>query len=310
VNPAQGFLASANQQPLDPRAQPAYLGSDWPSPWRAIRINQLLRADSAVTTGAMRSFQTDTRSARAEAIVPFLVRAGKGSPDPDARRAADRLAGWDLRYPRESQDAGLFERVMRETYRLLWDELVPPGGSGRPDRPPAPVVVPEDAVLVELLEDSTSAWWDNRGTGPVEQRDGLLAEALRLGWQALNREWGPPGDGWRWDRVHHANLWHLLRIPALSTLELPVQGGPSTLTPSPGNGTHGPSWRMVVELGATVQGAGVYPGGQSGNPASSRYADRVRAWQEGSLDSILFPSRPEEIPAARVRSNLILRPVD
>jgi penicillin amidase len=67
---------------------------------------------------------------------------------------------------------------------------------------------------------------------------------------------------------------------------------------------------MVVELGATVQGSGVYPGGQSGNPASSRYADRVRAWQEGSLDSILFPSRPEEIPAARVRSNLILRPVD
>ena len=309
VNPAQGFLASANQQPLDPRANPAYLGADWPSPWRAIRINQLLRADSAVTADAMRAFQTDIRSARAEAIVPFLVRAGKASSDPDARLAAERLAAWDLRYPRESQEAGLFERVMREAYRLLWDELVPPGGVTPADRPPAPVALPEDVMLVELLEDSTNAWWDNRGTGPVEQRDGLLSEALRLGWRGMSRDWGPPGDGWRWDRVHHANLWHLLRIPALSTLELPVQGGPSTLSPSPGNGIHGPSWRMVVELGATVRGSGVYPGGQSGNPASSRYADRVRTWQEGALDSMLFPGSPEEIPAARVRSNLMLRPV-
>ena len=80
------------------------------------------------------------------------------------------------------------------------------------------------------------------------------------------------------------------------------------MSPSPGNGNHGPSWRMVVELGDAVRGAGVYPGGQSGNPASSRYDDRVRKWQEGSLDSILFPTRPEEIPASRARSTLVLVP--
>jgi penicillin amidase len=308
VNPAQGFLASANQQPLDPRVNPAYLGFDWPSPWRAIRINHLLREDSTVTAMEMQGFQTDSRSERAEKIVPFLLVAGHTASDPDARRAGDLLSSWDRRYSRESQAAGLFERVMTELYRLLWDELVPPGSRPRPDQPATPVALPEDAVLLELLVDSTNAWWNNRNTERMDDRNDILPEALRLGYQSMVREWGAPGDAWRWDRVHHANIWHLLRIPALSTLDLPVQGGPSTLTPSPGNGNHGPSWRMVVELGAPVRGAGMYPGGQSGNPASSRYDDRVRKWQEGSLDSILFPVRPEDIPPMRARSMLLLQP--
>jgi penicillin amidase len=198
---------------------------------------------------------------------------------------------------------------MREVYRLLWDELVPPGNSARPDAPSSPVALPQDAILVELLNDPTNIWWDNRKTEPVEQRDAVLSQALALGYQGMLQEHGMPGEGWRWDRVHQANIWHLLRVPALSALDLTVQGGPSTVSPSPGNGTHGPSWRMVVELGNTVHGSGVYPGGQSGNPASSRYDDRIRAWQQGSLDSILFPVRPEDIPVARTRSTLILNPV-
>ena len=46
VDPPQGYLASANQQPKDPRVDPRYFGWDWPDPWRAMRINALLRADS------------------------------------------------------------------------------------------------------------------------------------------------------------------------------------------------------------------------------------------------------------------------
>ena len=41
IDPPQGFLASANQEPIDPDApgpdRDVYLGADWPTPWRAIR---------------------------------------------------------------------------------------------------------------------------------------------------------------------------------------------------------------------------------------------------------------------------------
>ena len=47
--------------------------------------------------------------------------------------------------------------------------------------------------------------------------------------------------------------------------------------------SNGPSWRMVVELGKTPKGHGVYPGGQSGNPGSFFYDDMLTAWADGKL---------------------------
>lgn len=308
INPAQGFLASNNQQPVDPVVNPAYFGADWYSPWRALRINRLLRADSAVSPDAMRRYQTDPGSERAAAFLPYLIAAGERSPDSVVARATALLRRWEGRYTRDSETAGLFEAVMRRLARGVWDELIPPRAPGDSVPPAEPAVVPEDAVLLELMADSQSVWWDDRRTPTVERRDAILAEAVRAGYDDMVRAFGPPGPAWRWDRVHHANIWHLLRLPGLSALDLGVSGGPSTLSPSPGGGTHGASWRMVAELGPRVTAAGIYPGGQSGNPASARYLDRLAKWLDGTLDSILFPRRPEEIPAARLRSTLHLTP--
>ena len=305
-DPAQGYLASANQQPADPRANPHYFGIDWYSPWRALRINQLLRADSAVTPDAMRRYQGDTRSARADAFVPLLLAAAQQGDD-TVHRAAELLAEWDHRYTLESRGAVLFEAVMAALDPLVWDELIPP--ASRSDSTALPVATPEQAILLELAADSASAWWDRVGTPEVERRDAVLAQALRLGMARTLRDHGPAdGPGWRWENAHHANLFHLLRIPALSALDVPVQGGGSTLSPSPGRGTHGPSWRMVVELGPAVRAWATYPGGQSGNPASARYLDRLPLWLAGRLDTVLFPARPEELPAAHLRSELTLNP--
>jgi penicillin amidase len=308
LDPAQGYLASANQQPVDPRVNPRYFGSNWYSPWRAMRINQLLRTDSSVTPDDMRRFQTDPGSARADAFVPVFLAAAAalqnaGRSDDTLRRAAALLAEWDRRYTRENRLAVLFEAVMAALPRLLLDELVPTGA----DSGEGPVAVPQDAVILELVADSSNAWWDDRRTPGVEGRNETLARALKAGLSSALRDHGSPeGAGWLWSNAHHANIYHLLRMPALSALELPVQGGTSTLSPSPGQGTHGPSWRMLVELGPEVHAWGTYPGGQSGNPASPWYLDRVPRWTAGELDTLLFPSRPADLPNARVRERLTL----
>jgi penicillin amidase len=75
----------------------------------------------------------------------------------------------------------------------------------------------------------------------------------------------------------------------LSRLGISVQGGSGNLNPSSGRGTHGASWRMVVELGSQVSAQAIYPGGQSGNPVSDWYDDRIDKWQVGELDDVLFP---------------------
>jgi len=52
--------------------------------------------------------------------------------------------------------------------------------------------------------------------------------------------------------------------------------------------THGPSWRMIVELTDDVNAYGVYPGGQSGNPGSMYYDNFINTWAKGKYFKIQF----------------------
>jgi penicillin G amidase len=200
---------------------------------------------------------------------------------------------------------------------LAWDELARPArATVRQERrrgvrtrtSPPRVDTPADQLLAILLRDPSSPWWDVRATRQVvERRDDVLAAAMRDGYRRARDRYGDPAAGaWRWDRVHHANIYHLLRLESLSRLDVPVQGGPSTLSPSSGEGRFGASWRMVVELGPDVRAWTIYPGGQSGSAASNRYADRVTRWSAGELDAALFPRTEAEIPANRVAAHLTL----
>ena len=322
MNPRRGYLSSANQQPLDPRTDATYLGYDWTAPARALRINALLRADSSVTVEDIRRWQTDQGSESADLFVPYFLgvgttgttgtagEAGKagaagrqvgGSTAPDS--AAALLANWDRRYAKDSKVAVLFDLAMGRLAELTWDELEPPGAPGRR------VATPRNVMLAELLRDPTNRWWDRRFTRDlVEQRDEILRLALTEALGDARQLYGDPaGDGWRWDHVQHANIYHLLRIPALSALDLPAPGGPATLSPSSGNGENGSSWRMVVELGKEVQAWGVYPGGQSGNPVSTRYRDRIPKWVAGELDTLRTPHGPDEL-GGHITSRLSLVP--
>jgi penicillin amidase len=166
-------------------------------------------------------------------------------------------------------------------------------------------------VLLEALEDSTSVWWDDHRTrNVVEHADDIVAASLATALEQAEHLYGAPSDSsaWRWDRVHHANIYHLLGLRSLSALNLSVAGGPSTISPSAGSGRHGASWRMVVELGPQVQGWGVYPGGQSGNPASAHYEDGIAKWLKGQLDTLRFPRVERDLDTAHTMARLTLVP--
>ncbi len=307
-DPAQGYLASANQQPKDPKVDGRYFGWDWPAPWRAMRINALLRADTAVTPDAMRRYQTDSRSAQTDFFLEaFLASAAGSAANPSFEQGIRELRNWDRTFTKENEHAVLFEAALEELSRRTWDELTLPGAT--PDDRPRRAATPNSMVLAELMQDPKSPWWDDRSTpAVVEDRDAILRSALAAAYERVVKKLGKPGPAWRWDRNRFANINHLLRIPALSRLRVPVQAGPGTLSPSSGDGTHGASWRMVVELGPEVRAWGTYPGGQSGNPISSRYADRLPKWASGTLDTLRFPHKAAELSGGRLSSVLTLTP--
>jgi penicillin amidase len=189
-----------------------------------------------------------------------------------------------------------------------WDELDAPStiAAGQSRR----VITPSNSVLAELLADSTNEWWDVRATPRRESRDDVLAASLVAALDSARHRYGDPKKkGWTWSRVRHANIWHPLRLSSLSALDLPVQGGRSTLSPSSGSGGFGASWRMVVEASSSeLKAWGTYPGGQSGNPASSRYKNHLGAWLAGDLEPLVMPRWIPELSQKSMSSRLTLRP--
>ena len=359
VDPPQGYLASANQQPVDPGtaerergpdgpgagrsergrgldgpdgpgaglppAGGAYLGSDWPDPWRALTINELLSSRERHGAADLAAYQTHPTSVRARLFREVLLaaaaepaeRSGSGAADSAddgrggspgandlAATSARLLAEWDGGYAPDNRRAVLFEEVMAALDSLLWDEL--DDESGRR------VATPREAVLWTLASLPESAWWDVRATPEREDRDAVLRQALASGLARTRAGRGrEDGAGWAWGRARQYNIHHLLRIPALSRLGLEATGGPGLLTPLTGGGSHGASWRMVVELGDEVAARGTYPGGQSGNPLSGRYDDRLGQWLRGELADLRFPRTEAELRAAGlVRAELVLKPGD
>ena len=309
VNPAQGYLASANQEPIDPQLDSLYLGTDAHYEiWRALQINRLLRADSTMTPDKMRAFHTDPGSVRADRLVPAFVAAAQtrlkqGDASQSLAAAESMLRAWDRRYTRDNTGARLFESAVARTMSLLWDEFIPTGKD-------AAVVRPSESRLLQLLGDSTNAWWDDRRTGNVkEDRDRLLAQALVHAYDTLVTEFGNPATTpWTWGQVAPAKPRHLLRLDGFSAPDTPVDGGRGTLNPSTGSrrANFGASWRMVAELDGVPRIRAVYPGGQSGNPGSPRYLDRLAMWGNGQLDSVRTPRTPTELAASDVRATLTL----
>ncbi len=92
---------------------------------------------------------------------------------------------------------------------------------------------------------------------------------------------------WTWGRLHTRQFPSLTGADALGYGPRASSGDAWTVDAAEGglNSSVGPSWRMVVDFSGSgaartgpVLAEGVYPGGQSENPASPWYDDLISRW--------------------------------
>jgi penicillin amidase len=231
------------------------------------------------------------------------ARMAAGDTSRSLKAAEVLLSSWDRQYTRVNTGARLFETAVGQTTALLYDEFIPAKSNTR-------AVTPSESRLLQLLADSANGWWDDRRTTAVrEDRNVILATALRTAYDTLVAEYGDPATTpWTWGRVAPAKPNHLLRLAGFAAPEMPIDGGRGTLNPSVGSkrANFGASWRMVVEMDKEPRVHAVYPGGQSGNPASTRYLDRYAMWANGQLDSVRTPRSAKDLAALDTRAVLTL----
>jgi penicillin amidase len=300
-DPPAGFIWSANQRQVGPD-YPYYIGtaSNFFNPgYRANEIKRVLSQPGKLSAADMMALQTDTRDYLASEITPRLVNALAGDQlTTSEQQARDLLASWDFRMETNSAAASIWstfwEEYLSQTFDSIWKAK-----NVTVDRHEL------DDALSQYLEAVTLA--SPAPCPPSElscpiptspSQDSALRAAFHAAFEGLQRTLGADPASWMWGRIHTRELENLAQVSGLSYGPRADRGDGNTPLAAAGfPSTHGPSWRMVVDWG-THTFSGIYPGGQSENPASTWYTNRVDTWWNGLYAPMLSADQAAFAPGA------------
>lgn len=290
-NPPAGLIFSANNE-ID-RSFGGLITRDWTAGFRASRLRDELSKADGVDLDAMAALQNDRRSLAADAVLAGLADAIKTGQSRDGEiaqvRLLEQLAKWDRIVDArpvvslyEAFEDALWRRAfVDEMDETLFAKFYEWAGAEKP------------AGLYTILNDRTSAWWDDITTiDKKETRDDIFLLAIRDAEEKLDADYG--GESRRgWDRVHGARFSHPLGSIAfpfrwlLSRGPVPVEGDGTTVMRiswnrlRPFEAWEHPSWRQLFDVGAWDDSRVAMPAGQSGHPMSPFYFDQNEAWRKG-----------------------------
>lgn len=268
INPAQGFLSSANQNVSDTTYPYWYNGKF--TELRAWRINEMLDTISGVTVEDMFRMQNDDYSVLARMVTPYILSVLEANDINDEYTAL--LKNWDYRYTADSRAATIFQVWWVKLYATLWAntyDVSPNGFMPEPER-----------VAQILLEDKERFKSADRVVVVTYEK---AVDSLKTLQQQNRLEWY---------KVKSTSISHLANLKPFSYNEIKNGGWGNTVNAM--KGKHGPSWRMVVQMNEKPEGYGIYPGGQSGEPGSEYYASFIEKWSVGEYNKLSFVSKGQK----------------
>jgi penicillin amidase len=322
-NPDRGYLVTANQAVADPKYYPYFLTDDWSYGYRSQRINDMIAADVAaghkISVADVAFMQFDNRNGLAAQITPqLLAEHVTGEP----AKALDLLRGWDFQQPadgrkgsvqaRDSAAAAFFDVFYNHLLARTFDELPADLKPGSGDR--------WWVVLVNLLAQKDSPWWDDKSTSKMENRDDIVTAALSDATTELVKAQGSDPTAWRWGDAHTL----LLRNASFGSSGIgpiewlfnvgprPVSGGTATVNATswePNTGGYdtdeSPSMRMIVDMANLDGSRWIELTGESGHAFSPHYADQFDLWRIGA--TLPMPWTESAVRATTV-DTLVLKP--
>lgn len=320
INPAEGYLVSANQLSAGP-AYPHYYRASMANSYRARRIHQLLAGSPQVSVLDMTRIQLDAYDIAASWFVPLVLDAyDNASLFPAGQKTAvlnqsmDLLRAWNStgnvdRYQMRKELAApaifsaIFEAFKNGT---LLDEWAPhlAAFGGR-------AILPADNVFENLsLHHPGSPWFDDVDTpGTTETRDDILKGAIVQGVSylaSLGEFSGTAPTSWRWGAIHKVYFNHLAGLSPFSRGPYEADGSSNTVSPTFGGfrsvARGGASERLIIDFSQADNHFStshvVMPGGASGNPVSWHYADELELFLAGAYHPLYYYPTSASFPDA------------
>lgn len=278
-NPPQNFVSSANQHPGD--STYPYYDYDYNFEYyRNRRINDRLRTMTNIRPDDMMKLQNDNFNYRASESLPMMLAALDTTLlQGEQRRMYDRMMAWDYFNEPELKEPTFYEIWWDILYDITWDEFKDQEVSlYRP-------TVYNTIYLMARQPDFS--FFDKKSSPEIETVQDLFRASFYDALDSLERWKEVKGDDYAWYKYKNTTVQHLMRLPAFSQSQVKIGGNENIVNAA--SHRHGPSWRMIVELGADgVKAWGIYPGGQTGNPGNPAYTAFLDRWASGTYEPMLF----------------------
>lgn len=286
VDPAQGFIASANNRP---QIEGADVGWFFSPEDRVERMAALLQNAEAVDVAQVKAMQRDVYVGSSDRLNRLLVARMQESGVAEqaaggARQVFELMAAWDGSYRANSQQPVAFELFRYAFTQDFYQALF-----GASDWAAFAGVGAIKTLLIEDIEEK-----------PVETLAPTLSTSLQAAAAKLD-------DFPTWGDMHRLQLRHPLAfLPLVGGryvfVDEPVGGSTDSLMKTAHSATnerhrasYGANARHVSDLGDPDRNWFVLLGGQDGWLNSSTFLDQVPLWLEGRY--IEIPLRPEKVRA-------------
>ncbi|AOM81782.1 penicillin acylase family protein [Salisediminibacterium beveridgei] len=284
VDPEKGFVASANNEIIDPDVYPYHISHVWAQPYRYERIFEVLDSGDDFTVADMQALQMDQENLKArEFVTLFLEYLPEGTRREIETDALAQLMDWD--YVDEVSAAAplIFDRWYDAVEGLLYDvideeilELFSARGQTT------------DTLLREAADGNPGHWIMAHG-GLEELMDESFVNAV----EHLEDEHGSDVSAWQWGDDNKVYFPHPLSgILFFDRFFNPVEpkslgGSHVTVQAASKRGdeehvNHGAGWRFVHDMAEPLEGHHIVGPGQSGHYRSDWYDDQISRWVDGA----------------------------
>ncbi len=277
-NPPSGYLASANQRSTDD-TYPYYYNSAGFDDYRGRLLNQTLPQMDSIEAADMMALQLFNYSILAAEALPTLINNldEKSLTDREST-ILEKIKQWDFTFGKDMIEPTIFDVWWKKFYEATFDEVWVL-------KEKMPMLNPEFWRLIEMTTDTPQdQFFDIKKTEETESASDIATLSFKETCNELADKLLEPT--FNWSSHKNTSIMHMTRMPAFSRMNLDVGGYRHALNAI--SERHGPSWRMVVELGDEVKAWGVFPGGQSGNPGSKYYDNDVDTWRTGNYNQLFF----------------------
>jgi penicillin amidase len=269
-NPEIGVIWTANHNIL-PKDYPHVLGYEWAAPFRASRVEEMLRSRPRYSVEYFREMQQDVLSHPARILRSILLAWPREKSEMPSREKAvlERMKRWDCVLSMDSMEAAIYE---------VWSSMLPAQLYG-----PA---LGSRAGLQQAIDDLHRKP-DYRA----------LLRSLSGALDYLEHRLGKDMHGWQWGKLHTITFRHAVDRKSFHRGPVSRPGDGNTVNSTSGGNflqTNGGSYRQILDTSDWDNSVITNVPGESGDPGSPHYDDLLKEWASGGYHPMAYSRKAVE----------------